>query len=88
MIGLAVQLIERQNGAYDPSDFEDRYETRLRALIAAKASGKPLKQPAMLPAPDNVIDLMAALKRSLAGDATEMPVAKAAPVRKRAAKRA
>lgn len=99
MIGLAVQLVKRQDGTYDPSDFEDRYETRLRAVIAAKASGKRIKPPTLLPAPDNVIDLMAALKRSLAGEVPEVPADKPAPharkarakppaARKRAAKQA
>jgi DNA end-binding protein Ku len=40
MVKLAVQLVDRQTGAYDPSDLEDRYETRLRAMIAAKLSGE------------------------------------------------
>jgi DNA end-binding protein Ku len=99
MVALAVQLIQRQHGAYDPADFEDRYETRLRALIAAKAKGKPLKEAAAAAtADDNVIDLMAALKRSLAGGTAEKPAKKAAaksasagkpvPTGKRAAKRA
>lgn len=79
MVDLAVQLIKRQDGAYDPSDFEDRYETRLRAVIAAKASGKRMQPPALLPAPDNVIDLMAALKRSLAGELPEASGSRPAP---------
>ena len=29
MVQLAKQLIDRQTAAYDPSDLEDRYETRL-----------------------------------------------------------
>ena len=96
MVGLAVQLVKRQDGVYDPSDFEDRYETRLRAVIAAKASGKRMKPPTLLPAPDNVIDLMAALKRSLAGEMpapghtpnTRKASAKPLAPRKRAAKQA
>jgi DNA end-binding protein Ku len=35
MVDLAMQLIQRQSGKYDPSDLEDRYETRLRAMIDA-----------------------------------------------------
>jgi len=66
MVQLATQLIERQTGRYDPADVEDRYETRLRALIDAKMKGEGLE-----PAPEderegsNVIDLMAALRKSL-----------------------
>ena len=29
MVALAKQLIQRQTTTYDPSDLEDRYETRL-----------------------------------------------------------
>jgi DNA end-binding protein Ku len=35
MVELATQLVQRQAGKYDASDLEDRYETRLRALIDA-----------------------------------------------------
>ena len=40
MIQLATQLIDRQTGKYDPADIEDRYETRLRAVIDAKLKGR------------------------------------------------
>ena len=66
MVKLATQLIDRQTGRYDPADLEDRYETRLRAMIEAKVKGLKLEddeEPEE--APSNVIDLMAALKRSL-----------------------
>ena len=38
MIQLATQLIDRQTGKYDPSDVEDRYETRLRAVTSTSGS--------------------------------------------------
>ena len=67
MVGLATQLIDRQTGTYDQSDAEDRYEARLRELIQAKLKGEGLSNE---PEPEadrgNVIDLMAALKQSLA----------------------
>ena len=78
MVQLARQLIDRQTTKYDPSDLEDRYETRLRAMIDAnlKGEGIDLSEPAE-PDRSTVIDLMAALKKSL-GDAAEAkpPVAK------------
>ena len=40
MIGLAKQLVERQTEDYDPADLEDRYETRLRAMLDAKIAGE------------------------------------------------
>jgi DNA end-binding protein Ku len=64
---LAKQLIQRQTTTYDPSDLEDRYETRLRAMIDAKLKGEGIdvSEPAE-PDRTNVVDLMAALKKSLA----------------------
>jgi DNA end-binding protein Ku len=66
MVGLARQLIDRQTTEYDPSDIEDRYETRLRAMIESKLKGEgiDLSEPEE-PEESNVIDLMAALKKSL-----------------------
>jgi DNA end-binding protein Ku len=77
MIKLATQLIARQSGKYDPADAEDRYEARLRALIDAKIKGEGL-EPAADERPDhgNVIDLMAALRRSL-GQSPDKPAPKA-----------
>ena len=70
MIALAKQLIERQTTAYDPSDLEDRYETRLRAMIDAKLKGEGIdvSEP-VEPDRTNVVDLMSALKKSLAQEA-------------------
>jgi DNA end-binding protein Ku len=66
MVQLARQLIDRQTTKYDPADLEDRYETRLRAMIDAKLKGEGIdvSEPAE-PDRGNVIDLMAALKKSL-----------------------
>jgi DNA end-binding protein Ku len=68
MVGLATQLIDRQTAAFDPADMEDRYEARLRDLIAAKLEGEGLDAEPVADADrGNVIDLMQALKQSLAG---------------------
>ena len=40
MVKLATQLVDRQTGAYDAADIEDRYETRLRAMLDAKLKGE------------------------------------------------
>ena len=77
MVKLAIQLIDRQTGVYDPSDVEDRYEARLRAVIDAKLKGEGL-QPEEEQEPDrgNVIDLMAALKQSLGQTVEQKPAAR------------
>src|SRR5437868_11191636 len=52
-------------GTFDPSTYRDRYQEALRELIEAKLKGLPIK-PREVITPPPVIDLMAALKRSLA----------------------
>lgn len=82
MVQLARQLIDRQTTQYDPSDLEDRYETRLRAMIDAKLKGEgiDLSEPAE-PDRSNVIDLMAALKKSLGQTGDVKPAAANKPVK-------
>jgi DNA end-binding protein Ku len=85
MVKLARQLIERQEGKFEPADTEDRYETRLREVIEAKLKGEGIEAAAPEEERgDNVIDLMAALKRSL-GQGTRT-AASATPTRKKPAR--
>ena len=66
MVALATQLIERQEGSFEPDDTVDRYEARLREVIDAKLRGEGIAPEAEAePERNNVIDLMAALKASL-----------------------
>ena len=67
MVQLATQLIQRQAGKYEPGDLEDRYETRLRAMIDAKLKGEGIDLEADVTPPreTNVVDLMTVLKQSL-----------------------
>jgi DNA end-binding protein Ku len=82
MVQLAKQLIDRQTTKYDPSDLEDRYETRLKAMIDAKLKGEgiDISEPAE-PDRSNVIDLMAALKKSLSEPAEAEPAAAKKPAK-------
>ena len=67
MLDIAEKIIDQQSGDFDPSEFTDRYEDALRALIEEKKKGKPVRP--SKPANDDakVIDLMAALRESLKG---------------------
>ena len=67
MLELAIHILETKKTKFDPSKFEDRYETALHKLIKAKQAGKaPPTAPA--PQPSNVINLMDALRRSVQGE--------------------
>jgi len=80
MISIAEKIIEQQEGKFDPSQFNDRYEDALRALIDEKRAGKGRKVTAPEPDDGKVVDLMAALRNSLGGKGKPAPAkAKAAP---------
>lgn len=84
MVKLATQLIDRQTGRYDPADMVDRYEARLREVIEAKLRGQGIEPEAEEAADTgNVVDLMAALKRSLGAETAAKPPKKPAPAKKR-----
>jgi DNA end-binding protein Ku len=74
MVAIAGAIIRQRTGKFDPSTFRDRYQDALRQLIEAKMKGLTIK-PRGVPTPAPVVDLMAALKRSLA---RETPIAKRA----------
>jgi DNA end-binding protein Ku len=72
MISIAEQIIEQQEGPFDPSQFVDRYEQALKALIEDKQKGhKPAK--VAEPEDTNVVDLMSALRASLGGKEKASP---------------
>src|SRR5262249_6856622 len=76
MLAIAGTIIKQRTGKFDPSRFRDRYQEALRELIEAKMKGLPIK-PREVSAPAPVIDLMAALKRSLVREPTAARGAKA-----------
>ncbi len=85
MISIAEKIIEQQEGPFDPSQFVDRYEEALKALIEDKKKGhKPAK--VAEPEDTNVIDLMSALRASLGGKGKSAAKAPAKKASKPAAK--
>ena len=62
--------MNQKSGLFAPEKFEDRYETALIELINRKRAGKPIR-PKERPRGENVVDLMEALRRSVAGAAPE-----------------
>jgi DNA end-binding protein Ku len=86
---MAESLIESMSGDFDPEQFHDNYREAVEAVVAAKVEGREVVTPAE--AEDSggeVLDLMAALRKSVA-DAQKAPSAKAeAPAKKTTAKKA
>ena len=85
MLDLAGSLIDQKTAPFDAGEFHDRYVDALKKLVAkkAKSKGKKLLEDVDEPATggkSNVIDLMAALKNSVKGDAPAS--AKSAPAKK------
>ncbi|HEV2593891.1 MAG TPA: Ku protein [Sphingomicrobium sp.] len=78
LLDMASMLIERKTGKFDPGDFHNRYVDALHRLIEEKQRAKGeriIEDPGADAGPPrgaNVVDLMAALKRSL-GKAEERP---------------
>ena len=67
MVTLAETIIGRLSADFDPSEFRDSYQDALRELVEQKVNGqKPTPRHIAQPS-SNVVDLMAALKRSLEG---------------------
>lgn len=79
MVEIAARIIDQLEGDFDPSQFNDRYEDALRALIREKEKGRKVAAPEA-PREAEVIDLMEALKRSLGqgGERRKAPVKRAA----------
>lgn len=64
-LSMAKTLIQSMAKPFDPSLYKDAYQERLRDLIEKKIAGKEIVA-AKEESPSNVIDLMDALKRSIA----------------------
>ncbi len=99
LLDLAEALIEKKTAAFDPKEFHDRYVDALKDLIERKrkAKGRKIiedKGDGGGRSGSNVVDLMAALKKSMEGKAAPAKPAakpaaeKKAPARKPAAKTA
>jgi DNA end-binding protein Ku len=67
-LAMARQLVESLAGSFDPEDYRNSYRDELRAMLEAKLAGQEIVRPE--PAPEApVIDLMEALKQSVAAAA-------------------
>jgi DNA end-binding protein Ku len=82
---MAESLMETLSEDFDLAAQHDEYQHALDELVAAKLEGEPIPEMAeTAAAPDNVVDLMAALQASIDARAPA-PAAPAAPAAKKAA---
>ena len=98
-IKMATMLVETLAGDFDASEFEDDYAEAVESLVKAKIEGGEIKRtPTSTKSSGEVVDLLAALQRSVesartargepAEKATKKTAAKKTPARKTAAKKA
>jgi non-homologous end joining protein Ku len=85
MVDIAKNILERKAGHFDPSKFKDQYEAALKKLVKRKAAGHTIEAKPAEEDRSNVIDLMDALKQSMAKRKTAKPRPRAAAKRKRKA---
>ena len=87
MLELAEALIDKKASKFDPAKFHDRYVDALRELIERKRKSKGARIEAdeeeTPKRGSNVIDLMAALKRSIEKPGAKAPAAKKAAAEKK-----
>ncbi|WP_230782160.1 non-homologous end joining protein Ku [Sphingomonas sp. Leaf37] len=95
LLDLAEALIDKKTATFDPQEFHDRYVDALKDLVERKRKAKGGK---VIEAADdsgtksgsNVVDLMAALKKSMeksGGTAAQKAPAKKAPAKRAPAKK-
>lgn len=91
LLDLATAIIDKKSAPFHPEEFHDRYVDALQRLIEKKkkAKGKRIIEDVAEPSAKggNVIDLMAALKKSV-GDSGKSAPARKAPAKKAAPRKA
>ena len=84
LLRLAEHILDSKLQAFDPSAFRDRYEEALMAHLKAKQAGMPPQPKQSWAAPRRAINLMEALRLSLAAVKKAEAPPRPAPARKRA----
>ncbi len=86
-LDLARQIIASMAAEFDPSEFTSDYRRDLRAMLEAKLAGQEIARPEPVPETP-VVDLMEALKRSVAEAQRRKPATKETGKRKPSRSRA
>jgi DNA end-binding protein Ku len=85
-MAMARQLIESLAGAWEPEQFSDEYREGLLEIVEAKLHGQEIEVVAPEPTA-KVVDLMEALKASVAAAKKQEPAPKKTSAKKSAAKK-
>ena len=67
MLDLAKHIVSQKTADFEPERFEDHYEEALTELINAKRNGRTISAKPR-PRANNVVNLMDALKKSIASE--------------------
>ena len=94
-VKMANMLVETLAGDFEPEEFEDDYAEAVEAMVKNKIEGGEVKKtPTSTKSSGEVVDLLAALQRSVDAAKTargesddEAPAAKKKPAKKAAAKK-
>jgi DNA end-binding protein Ku len=73
MMKLAQHIIRTKSAEFDPSMLEDHYRTALVRILRKKQAKRPAHKPAVKPSHENVVNLMDALRRSIAAERPAKP---------------
>ena len=88
LLTLAEQILDSKAARFDPAAFRDRYEEALLAHLKSRQAGMAPAPTSTFAPPGRVINLMEALRRSIAEEdkrsAAPRKEARSAPARKRA----
>ena len=70
MLKLAEHILRSKTSDFEPSQFVDRYEEAVVEMLRKKQAGMPVSREHVAPQPQNVVNLMDALRRSIAQEET------------------
>jgi DNA end-binding protein Ku len=89
MLDLATHIVETKTGEFNPQKFEDQYEDAVKELLKKKQHGEKIEVPKER-APAKVVNLMEALRQSIAaeGGSRSKPTARSVHQRSGAKKKA
>jgi DNA end-binding protein Ku len=81
---LAAHIVDSKATHFDPTTFQDHYETALVEMLRAKQAGRVIEAPKPQQSP-RVINLMDALRASIGTESKKKPAAASTKTRERAA---